>query len=443
MFSLANHFVVQEKSGSWELTVDSEPVKDATGSFPITHQNREFIEALSDEIQSFGDISINDQGSVNPIYFSLYAIYSDFLNIKWREHFLENLEEYIFADTTFVSAPGPENMDQYNVSAPVMDALRELTVEPDQIVLTIAHSVYFETYSGMEPSEVLEMLLEEAGSDETKTKEIVTRENLKETVFFQSLAACLKHMSDEELAALHGLVAMGGSRNFFSSFTLVMKKLSKDKYATAVLSSQNNRHGVYVDIDRDQYRADYQDKISEASIALSFIDLCTDQNFKIISAGEGEYVEFKETFSLDVRRFRNDSNYKLKKEEPIEHSSLKTIAAFLNAKGGDLFIGVNDEAVILGVNEEIDRFYKGSIDKYLLHLNNRIQDRYETPIVSMLSVKPLVLSGKIVIKIQVLPSNNPVFLKPHSDFYVRSTPATEKLTGNNMMSYIKDRFSLS
>ena len=164
--------------------------------------------------------------------------------------------------------------------------------------------------------------------------------------------------------------------------------------------------------------------------------------FSIILQGEGELVEFKETFSLDVRRFKNDQGYKLIKEDKIEHSSLKTIAAFMNAKGGNLFIGVNDDAVVLGVNEEIDQFHKGSLDKYLLHLNNRIQDRFETPIISMLSVKPLEISGKIVIKIQASPSKNPIFLKPNSDFYVRSTPATEKLTGNGMMIYIKDRFSL-
>ena len=164
--------------------------------------------------------------------------------------------------------------------------------------------------------------------------------------------------------------------------------------------------------------------------------------FSKILQGEGELIEFKETFSLDVRRFKNDNNYKATKEEKIEHSSLKTIAAFMNAKGGDLFIGVDDNAVVLGIEAELVKFHKNSLDQYLLHLNNRIQDRFETPVMNMLSVKPLKLSGKIVINIQVSPSkNDPIFLKPNSDFYVRSTPSTEKLTGNGMFSYIKERFS--
>ena len=166
--------------------------------------------------------------------------------------------------------------------------------------------------------------------------------------------------------------------------------------------------------------------------------------FSKILMGEGELIEFKETFSLDVRRSMNDKNYKVVKEDKIEHSCLKTMAAFMNAKGGDLFIGVNDDAVVTGVDEEIDKFYKGSLDKYLLHLNNRIQERFETPVMTMLSIRPLKLNEKTVINVNVSPSNNdPIFLKPNSDFYVRSTPATEKLTGNGMFAYIKERFSLS
>lgn len=184
-------------------------------------------------------------------------------------------------------------------------------------------------------------------------------------------------------------------------------------------------------------------KLNDILLALTEVSEA-EKAFSKILMGEGELIEFKETFSLDVRRSQNDKNYKVIKEVKIEHACLKTIAAFMNAKGGDLFIGVNDDAAVTGVDEEINRFYKGSLDKYLLHLNNRIQDRFETPVMTMLTVKSLTLNDKTVINISVVPSkNDPIFLKPNSDFYVRSTPATEKLTGNGMFAYIKDRFSLS
>lgn len=190
--------------------------------------------------------------------------------------------------------------------------------------------------------------------------------------------------------------------------------------------------------------AEVETLISKLNDILDALNELTESEkaFSKILQGEGQLVEFKETFSLDTKRFKYDKDYNLIKEDKIEHSSLKTIAAFMNADGGDLFIGVNDDAVVTGVDEEIDQFYKGSLDKYLLHFNNRIQDRFETPINNMLSVQPIKISEKMIINVQVLPSrNDPIFLKPNSEFYVRSTPATEQLSGTAMLTFIKQRFS--
>ena len=47
--------------------------------------------------------------------------------------------------------------------------------------------------------------------------------------------------------------------------------------------------------------------------------------------GESATVEFKETFSLDIKKGT--------KEKYIELSALKTVAAFLNTGGGFLLVG--------------------------------------------------------------------------------------------------------
>ena len=59
----------------------------------------------------------------------------------------------------------------------------------------------------------------------------------------------------------------------------------------------------------------------------------------LIRQGESAELEFKETFSLCIRRQT--------KEKDIELSSLKTIAAFLNTNGGTLLIGINDSAQVV------------------------------------------------------------------------------------------------
>ncbi|TQE99580.1 MAG: hypothetical protein FKY71_07900, partial [Spiribacter salinus] len=82
--------------------------------------------------------------------------------------------------------------------------------------------------------------------------------------------------------------------------------------------------------------------------------------------GESATVEFKQTFSLDVRKGT--------KEKYIEVSALKTIVAFLNTKGGTLLVGVTDDGEVLGINDEVKRFHKNN-DGFLLHFKNRIKER--------------------------------------------------------------------
>ena len=87
----------------------------------------------------------------------------------------------------------------------------------------------------------------------------------------------------------------------------------------------------------------------------------------LIRQGESAELEFKETFSLCIRRQT--------KEKDIELSSLKTIAAFLNTNGGTLLIGINDSAQVVGLKREIEKFWKNKNDKFLLNFKNAIQSK--------------------------------------------------------------------
>ncbi|MBD3307394.1 DUF262 domain-containing protein, partial [candidate division KSB3 bacterium] len=64
----------------------------------------------------------------------------------------------------------------------------------------------------------------------------------------------------------------------------------------------------------------------------------------IISQGENDHIEFKSTLRWNIRARRND--------DEIQHSSLKTIAAFLNTEGGILLIGINDAGEPVGLEDD-------------------------------------------------------------------------------------------
>src|SRR5204863_6174340 len=59
----------------------------------------------------------------------------------------------------------------------------------------------------------------------------------------------------------------------------------------------------------------------------------------LLEADEGERLEFKETARVNVHTGAVDKN--------IEHSVVKTVAAFMNSHGGTLVIGVNDASKTL------------------------------------------------------------------------------------------------
>ena len=85
---------------------------------------------------------------------------------------------------------------------------------------------------------------------------------------------------------------------------------------------------------------------------------------RLLSLDESPYLERKETLRTDTRK-KQFQNY-------ITESSLKTIVAFLNTKGGTLIIGQNDDKEITGIEE--DKFKnKDDWSKYL-------KDKIKTPV---------------------------------------------------------------
>jgi hypothetical protein len=150
----------------------------------------------------------------------------------------------------------------------------------------------------------------------------------------------------------------------------------------------------------------------------------------IIRKGESKIVEFKETFGYDINK---DS-----KEKYIETASLKTIIGFLNTDGGVLLIGVDDNGKVKGADTEIQKFYKSN-DKYLLNFKNRIKDRIGEQYYPLINYKISVVDKKSVLVVECFESDKPCYLDG-SDFYVRTNPATDKLTGPKLVEYVSNHF---
>jgi hypothetical protein len=178
----------------------------------------------------------------------------------------------------------------------------------------------------------------------------------------------------------------------------------------------------------------YHDSEEKINAMLSIFNQLDDRArlSMLITKGESKVLEFKETFSVDVK--------KNEKQKYIEDSAIKTIAGFMNSIGGTLLIGIDDFGNVVGVNSEIDKFYK-STDKYLLHLKNIIKQRLGEDNYPFIEYKLIFIDSRLVLEVNCKKSTSPVFVDD-IDFYVRTNPATDKLDGKKQLAYIKNHFGL-
>ncbi len=150
----------------------------------------------------------------------------------------------------------------------------------------------------------------------------------------------------------------------------------------------------------------------------------------LIETGETEHVEFKSTLRRNL--------YTEKYDKAIEHSALKTIAAFLNSKGGTLLVGVKDDRTLLGLKN--DNFPNN--DKMLLHLNALIRDHISQIHTEFVSASIESLDDKRVLRIDCEPATYPTYLSASDKeyFYVRTGPATTNLNVSKIVEYVNKRF---
>ncbi len=172
----------------------------------------------------------------------------------------------------------------------------------------------------------------------------------------------------------------------------------------------------------------------KARIDLSHKEPANEEVQELVVAGESDRVEFKSTLRYDLRA--KSVNKKL------EYVIAKTIAAFLNSEGGDLFIGIDDEQNALGLTDDIETLSKKNIDGFELHLveiiKKYIGGGYSTHIKATFPVYDDVQ----ICRIRVAKSSKPVFVtfEGKEDFFVRSGCSSQPLSREDQSAYEKEHW---
>jgi hypothetical protein len=160
----------------------------------------------------------------------------------------------------------------------------------------------------------------------------------------------------------------------------------------------------------------------------------------LIKEGESDELEFKSTLRWDIK----EGTVNKKLEEIV----VKTVAAFANAQGGTLVVGVNDEGDVIGLSHDYQSLDDGDRDHLELHLRNVLNQQLgEAFVASKVHVKFHDVDGADVCQIDIAPAKEPIIVNVKDKngqavqkFYVRSGNSSQEMPLSEMSVYVKERF---
>ncbi len=104
-----------------------------------------------------------------------------------------------------------------------------------------------------------------------------------------------------------------------------------------------------------------------------------------IKSGENERIEFKRDFIFSKQKV------------------LKSVIAFANSQNGNLFLGINDNGEIYGIDHEIEE-YKNE-DKYMLAITSYLQEKITPDLNPFPQIRIINVDGKKVLHMFIQASN--------------------------------------
>jgi len=151
----------------------------------------------------------------------------------------------------------------------------------------------------------------------------------------------------------------------------------------------------------------------------------------IIRNGENEKVEFKSSFRYD-----------LKKEQPnktLEEVIIKAIAGFMNASGGILIIGVNDQGFLLGLQNDYGCLVRQNRDGFEQKLMQVMAHRLGTDLCHLVHIAFHQITSCDICSVYIEKAHRPVFLNEGENtiFYLRIGNITKPLNTMETVEYLK------
>lgn len=146
-----------------------------------------------------------------------------------------------------------------------------------------------------------------------------------------------------------------------------------------------------------------------------------DRILALIDGGEGHETEFKKHIELTPN--------KSSKAADIE----KTVCALSNAKGGDLLIGVDDNACPVGVDDQVRKNYKVSLDEalgsYMKDIEKRLQEKLRYN--QCFDISQIKIGEKHIVVVSVRRTEEPNFYLNDGTGFIRKGATSAKMKASD------------
>ena len=201
------------------------------------------------------------------------------------------------------------------------------------------------------------------------------------------------------------------------------------KYGNIELKEKNSGQNFVLDhIPELQYYVEYLVKLKDSIGHRNFEEGKSLE--EILSNGEHERFEFKESFRWDVNQGKVNKN--------LEKTAMKTIIAFLNSDGGRLLIGVNDTSKVVGLANDYRSLPKSNADGFQNHFNNIFNVMIGPEFRQFVELN-LIKAGDVeCCLVKVTRADKPAYLRMdnNEEFFIRTGNGTTSLRLSEAASYI-------
>jgi len=158
---------------------------------------------------------------------------------------------------------------------------------------------------------------------------------------------------------------------------------------------------------------------------------------RLLAENEHDKLEFKSSLRFDHKIGQANRD--------VEKAAMKTIAAFLNSKGGHLVLGVSDTRTPLGLDGDYQTLQRKDMDGFENHFTQAFNSMIGPEFRNLIKLWFHKLDGRDLCVVQVLASPRPVYLKADNNeqFYMRTGNISTALKLSEIESYSRSRWPRS